>query len=158
MFKLTDTPSALPGSCYFCSSASRGSYVDTTCDIEFHGAVYVCDICVTEMARLLGFIPPVEAEALKYENQALFDLIKDQNKRLENCGEIIRGFTDLTDALAVDVDSLGSSHSVGHVAEQEPLPGTPDVGTGEGEASESGDDEGVAELSDDAESFLFNLT
>lgn len=158
MFKLTDTPSAIPGSCYFCGSASRNSYVDTGSSVEFHGAMYICVTCVLEMARLFDLASVEEVKALRVDNECYLQLVEEQNNRLKAAEEVINGYRNLNTSLVVDVNSFGSSHSVGYLAEQEPLPGAEDLGTGEGETSESGDDKGMAELSDDgAVSFALDL-
>lgn len=61
-------PQALPATCMFCPGSVRDRYIDTDYQIEFHGAVYICDECVVSMGRMIGMLSKEQAEHLIQEN------------------------------------------------------------------------------------------
>lgn len=61
-------PQALPACCIFCPGSVRDRYIDTELQIEFHGAVYICDTCILSMGRMIGMISKEQAEILILEN------------------------------------------------------------------------------------------
>lgn len=55
-FTHIDKPTALPGSCVFCGRASDpNGFIDTQCELEYHGALQVCYRCVKAMYDAFGF-------------------------------------------------------------------------------------------------------
>jgi hypothetical protein len=57
-FNVTNKIEALPGCCFICHSSNRNAYVDTGINIEYEGAIFICDTCMSEMAGLLNFLSP----------------------------------------------------------------------------------------------------
>lgn len=57
--------------CYTCGSGSRKHYVDLGIVIEYEGAVVLCTTCVGQLAALLGWITPKDAEKLEKAVAAL---------------------------------------------------------------------------------------
>lgn len=66
-FTHIDKPTALPGSCVFCGRAEDSNgFVDTQCELDFHGALQVCYRCVKAMYDAFGF--DASARAVINEN------------------------------------------------------------------------------------------
>lgn len=61
---VTTQPMALPGTCIMCPGSVRRLYVDTEVQIEWHGAVYICDECIKHMGHLIGMITQQEKDIL----------------------------------------------------------------------------------------------
>lgn len=139
-----------------CGSATRQRYIDTGLQFEFYGAVFICDLCLGEMARLLGFLEPDNVQALK--------------DRLEEALNDNYLLTRQVDGLRMAVDGLslargaGGTDTVGAalLAAQddsvEPSDGVDGVDPGAVGPPESLHDEGVAELSDDEGGNEFRLS
>lgn len=159
---LTTAPSALPGSCYLCGSASREAFVDLNTSIEFHGAFYLCNICVNEMAHLLGFTNPEKTSELLARIEELesekFELSR-QNAGYERALDGLR-FAGIDVALpvqqpvAVPVDHAPPA--------AEPSQGEDQLGSGEGTSPEPTDDPLLAgvhtgELSHGGSEFTLDL-
>lgn len=66
--KLLEIPVALPGSCYICGSASREYYIDLEVHVEFHGRMYLCNVCVGTINQLTGSATPEEVAQLVEAN------------------------------------------------------------------------------------------
>lgn len=153
--RLTYSPEALPGSCFVCGNASRESYIDTGVSLEFHGAVYLCNLCLAEAAHLLGFATPDEVTALKNTVSTLETKQYELRRQLDGLEMAINGFTLArgtggADSIS-DVDLVASS------ADDRTSQSSGDVGDGASESTESLHDQGVAELSNDGESSEFTL-
>lgn len=55
-FTHIDNPTALPGCCVFCGKATDpNGFVDTQCELEYHGALQVCYSCTKAMHDAFGF-------------------------------------------------------------------------------------------------------
>lgn len=157
-FKITDSPSAIPAACIFCPTSVRKWYIDTEYDIEYHGALYICNFCLQEMAGIAGYITPEHAETLKTINANLEDeniTLQGRLKALENSLGALLDSGYHNPSLT---NSDGDSDLGFEVDEQELLNPDDNVGTGEGETSESFDDEGMGELLPDVgDEFEFDL-
>lgn len=139
-------PPALPGACFKCSSGTRKRYLDWGAQWDFHGALYLCDECVIEMARLLGM--GTEEQFTKLN----FDLLTSREKINQLQGEIdalkksFNGLDELNEYFA-PAPASNSSLSVGSVDEGEELPdSTSGSSSGQEGLTEPLDDEGVDEL------------
>lgn len=151
---ITDNPLALPASCIFCPGSVREWYVDTEYDVEFHGALYICNKCLAEMGRLANFTTPEDTEAL---NKKIAHLEEDNfnlSTKVDGLERAINGMVDggyaRPGGARLGSDSLNVSAP--KMAEYPAQRTTEDVGVGTGAFAESSNDEGVAELSDDASS------
>lgn len=160
---LTHSPSALPGSCYLCGSASREAYVDTNRQVEFHGAMYLCNLCIAEMSQLLGFTTPDQAEGLRQELETTrVDLFNAQREAaglwkavdgLRNAGVCPDPVAHVhPDSVARMVVPSEASAKSDNSAERDAGSGTVDMGHGTGAAHESVHDENVGELRSDVSS------
>lgn len=153
--RLTDSPEALPGSCFICGNASRDSYIDTGISIEFHGAIYLCNTCLEEAAQLLGFIVPREAARLRLENDDYRTEIYNLKRQLDGLEMAVNGFT-----LARGVggfDPLPGFDLATGSTDQSSDDSNRDLGEGTREALEQVHDEGVAELPNDGKPTGFVL-
>ena len=162
---LVETPQALPGSCFFCGSASRESYVDTLKQVEFHGAMYICDLCLLDMARLVGLISPEETETLRKNNEKLKEVLFKRDQEIESLRRAVDGLTvarrysgtsDPVPELPVDLpEDLHANITGAHDSEER-------VDSGEEGVTEQASDEqldGVREsASDDKSSTNFKLS
>lgn len=55
-FTHINQPTALPGSCTMCGRATdENGFVDTSLELDFHGAIQVCYRCVKAMYDVFGF-------------------------------------------------------------------------------------------------------
>lgn len=71
-FRAVEVPTALPGHCFSCRN-HKGPFIDSGIQEDFLGAIYWCIDCVSEMARLFGFITPDQAEALRSQMQTYIE-------------------------------------------------------------------------------------
>lgn len=67
-FKPLDHLPLSPGVCLICSG-SVGPFIDTSRQLDFEGAVYICQGCIKEMAAQLGLNFVINAEEV--ENQVV---------------------------------------------------------------------------------------
>jgi len=80
-YQIMEHPGALPGCCFMCraDATNREWFVDIGLQIEFHGAAYICNMCLYEMARTVGWITPQEADVME---TSLKETLED-NARLQ---------------------------------------------------------------------------
>lgn len=77
-FPIFDYPPAAPGVCFFCNSSQNGPFADTGRNVQFYGAVYVCQACVAEISASM---PAKEentytlAEVLRWKQQLVEDVL-----------------------------------------------------------------------------------
>lgn len=96
-------PQALPGSCYLCGAASRDQFVDLETQVEFHGAMYLCDKCIIQMGDAVGMLSVkkrVELEKtlvkLKQDNEVL----EEERQSLKR---VLRGYDDVRAFISDDL-------------------------------------------------------
>ena len=109
-------PAALPGSCYLCNNASRDKYVDLETQVEFHGAMYFCDLCITELASLLNMLPSQEGQRLQLENLGLRTQVDSLKGEITGLKKVIDGYSDIRSNYAFgsgasDVDDSSEQRS-----------------------------------------------
>lgn len=149
--ELTYSPSALPGSCYFCGSGNREFYIDTNLSVEFHGAMYICNLCGNELALLMRYISHDEYKELKRQNESAHELVYQLRVKLDAAEEALRGLVNA----GYRYDNGDVIRSGGALLETVPgtegavSTGADELGEGEGTSSESSDDEDVGELRSD---------
>lgn len=157
--ELTYSPAALPGSCYFCGSGSREFYIDTKLSVEFHGAMYICNICADHIARLIRYIPHDDYKDLVAENEEMGEAAYQLRVQVDHLEAAIRGLTgagyglnnNVVDALNADfLETV--DEPVESVSE-----GTGELGERTGTPSESSDDKDVGKLRPDDSSDESNL-
>lgn len=109
-FPVVEAAKLMPGACFTCRS-HRGPFIDTQIDKPIQGRIYLCVLCVKEMARMFGMedVKPVQASP---------DLITK-----EDFEETVNGFRD---TLASGIDALSSYlASVGASVNEEAESGEP---------------------------------
>lgn len=110
------SPPALPGSCYMCSSASRERYIDMETQVEFHGAMYLCELCATLVGRMVGMLSVEEYGTLK-EQSVLQELqLLQRENQIRTLEKVIDGYDDVrvhfTGSLESPSDNLVPAVSV----------------------------------------------
>lgn len=146
-------PVALPGCCFFCSGATgREYFIDTARDVEFHGAIYICNLCIEEMAGMLGFITPDVADKLKIKVGQLESDVFKLTKKEAGLEVAIGGLVAAGMSRESAPSKLDGDVSLSEISTPEPQKREDSVGTGEGTAPEPLDDKGVDKLHPDASS------
>lgn len=153
--QVVHTLTALPGCCFICRASIRDSYIDTGVSIDYEGVFYICNECVNEMAHLHGYLSIDEYKDLRIQKEDLerqvFSLIKRLGE-LENIDRalVTAGYKRNDDGDIVRVG--GYSAESNEIAIQGVYISEESMGIGEGEVTESSDDEGVGELHSDESS------
>lgn len=153
---VTDAPAALPSSCIRCPGSTRKRYIDTDLHIEFHGAVYICDECVTEMGRLLGMLSADQAEDLFTDLSLRDSEVYELKRKVAGLEAAVRGLADAgfepvpqrrdPGILSSDVAGQGD---ISTGAESLAPSGADNLGEGAGTAPQPGDDEQLAGVRSD---------
>lgn len=68
-----ENPVALPGKCYYCGGVSKNHYIDTGIQIEFYGALYICNECFVTLADKMGYLNKNDVKNLLDEVSQLRD-------------------------------------------------------------------------------------
>lgn len=99
-FQVVVQPGALPACCLFCAgtpSEERAFFIDPNVAMEWHGAIYICKLCLFEMASTVGWADPT---AVKTMTERITDLEAESYSQAVT----IAGYHDLEEAL----DLLGA--------------------------------------------------
>lgn len=149
--EITYSPSALPGSCYFCGNGSREFYVDTKLSVEFHGAMYICNFCCEEIARLVKFIPHAEYKSLLADNEELSELTYQYKVRIDALEGALRDLANAGYRVADGsvIVSGGAVLETPSETRETVSDGEGELGAGTGTPTESGNDSDVGELRSD---------
>jgi hypothetical protein len=150
--QITYSPGALPGSCYFCGNGSREYYVDTGLSVEFHGAMYICNICATDIAHLIKFISPDEFKSIRQGKEELESINYELIKRVGVLEESLRELANAGYGTNSGGDVIRYGGALLETSEQSDKTisiGADELGEGEGASSESSDDENLGELRSD---------
>lgn len=169
-FPIVEQPGALPGSCLLCNGShteERNWFVDTQLQAEWHGAVYICKLCLIEMAETVGFATPPVVSALRetvLELQRQNFNLQTEVSAFHDMEKAIDSFARSRAARRHPSRSSDSSASTLHVhepdesTESDSSGGEDSLGAGEGTPPESVDGEGVVELRPDAISTEFKFS
>lgn len=140
---------ALPGTCIFCPGSVRDRFVDTGIQVEWYGAIIICEQCVTSMGQQFGMVTRGQVsnlEAIMLEKVDEIFSLQTQLATLEGVRNALAAggwvAPDGTGVLAVPSPARSGDDGVA------PPPGS-DVGTQGGAAPEQVHDEGLAELRSD---------
>ena len=91
-------PQLPPGMCFICEQSNPVRYVDTYRDFEgvvrerLDGRKYVCEECVEDLSKHLGFVTPARAQELEDRLKQAGDLITALRKE-------VGAYQDIKDAL-----------------------------------------------------------
>lgn len=152
--QVVQTLLALPGQCFLCGSADRKEFIDTERQLEFHGAVYICDECVAIMTQMLRYPTPEAYRRAIRDADTMGQRVLEMTIRINRAKEALNGVR-LPDHPAVDNGSVVAPLDEGHDEESpstdrvdEPAAPGGEVGldSREGSPPEPDDDEGVGEL------------
>lgn len=147
--ELMPEPMALPGCCFKCRAGSnnRDFFIDFEFSFDMHGAVYICNECVLEMAHAAGYIAPDEARKLMFEANFFKAEAEDLQTKVFGLEQAIDGLRIA--GRSVGVDPRADADVPPSDDDSESPEGTGQLVEGEGESPEPVHDEGMAELSDD---------
>lgn len=93
-------PFLAPGMCFICELSNPVRYVDTFRDFEgvvrerLDGRKYVCEECVTEFAKHLGFVTPKDRDKF-------YEQIKHMSAEIAELQKELKAFRELNAALDV---------------------------------------------------------
>lgn len=157
--EIVTTPQALPGCCFICGSATRKYYIDTGRSLDFHGAVYFCSECLTEIAHLAGFLSPEASNKLKIEFSKLETQVYELTKRETGLENAIRGMA-AAGYRNGDVPNGNGNPDLSIEKSESESQGTENsLGVGEGETVKQGNDENMGKLrSNDEPASTFDLS
>lgn len=86
-YRILNVPDVQPGKCANCGSSKPDgrSYVDFGLDVAWYGTVFICSLCLLDIARNAKLFEEVENE-LSFANELLEErqALLDQGERLEN--------------------------------------------------------------------------
>lgn len=147
--ELMPEPMALPGCCFRCRAGSnnRDFFIDFDFSMEFHGAVYICNECLAEMAHEAGYILPDEARNYKFQVSTLMEENAELHTKIFGLEQAIDGLRIAGRSTGVIPES--DAVDLVHPAAEGSFPGQDELDFGTGESPEPLHDEGMAELSDD---------
>lgn len=80
-FTIMDSPIKKPGVCALCTSPGGDGrqFVDFGKSVEWYGVVYFCTFCISEAAKLLGFVSPEEVKVKNTQINGLNDILGETN-------------------------------------------------------------------------------
>jgi hypothetical protein len=148
-FRITNAPEALPGSCFLCSTASREFFVDTGMQVEFHGAFYICNECLAEMARLVGFETPGNVMALRATKDSLEKKVFDLTRDIDALERVVDGYSRLgrTSNSGIITDtSVLQQLPFDSLSDERASEGEASLGDGTSESPESSNESGMADV------------
>lgn len=143
-FQLLPSPVAIPGKCAVCGTSTR-PVVDFGMTLEFYGAVYLCETCLTEAARAIGMVSISEYNEAKEGSSQSFS----ENLLARDMVAIPRGQYDALSVALRNLSSLILPVSFGGltVVESPPIDPEPnlfDATEGDAGIFSSGGDESIA--------------
>jgi len=95
-------PPALPGQCYLCAVATRNRYVDLETQVEFYGAMYLCELCIAEMGQKLGMATEEQVTDLNFKLVGLYEKLEHSYKEIETLKGVLNGYDDVRSFLGSD--------------------------------------------------------
>jgi hypothetical protein len=127
--------------------------------MEFHGAVYFCSECLSEIAIQAVYAPPELRRKLESRIETLEKAVYELTVANEGLEEAVNGLRRVrsTSVMPVTLDSSGV-HSSSQMAEQPASAGETPVAEGEGNSPESVHGEGSSSVPDSSESSDFSLS
>lgn len=150
MLTVVEAPHLPPGSCWFCRSANRDTFVDTSRSDDFLGQCYICDQCIREMANLYGFMDPVQAKSLQETLERYEQRLKESDIKQQHLEAIVDSFTALrgqpNHPLGSGPDPVVTTPVHTEKSTYPALTSGNEVADGEGKTAEPVHDEGMVKL------------
>jgi transcription elongation factor Elf1 len=101
-FKILPAPAALPTKCIACGCSTK-PVVDFACDIDWYGAVYFCEDCIVEAARMFGMVSTEQYNKVFDEAQRLNSNMKDATNTIEDA---VREINERVHLLSADIGTV----------------------------------------------------
>lgn len=149
-----------PGTCLICGSPEK-PVLDFNLNIPRFGRLYFCDECVTEMARVIGYVPATELRMVYPPMNEIKRVAEELTAGLKDAGDTI---TSLLSAASIDLhnslvpvvvsEQPAQEPDVNPVAEPETQPS--DDGQNAGTVSDEGSD-GVSSSSSNEPGSVFEF-
>lgn len=106
----------LPATCVACRKSANGvtKFLDFQADVDYYGAIVICEDCAREMLDVLGFVPVALVESLRdrLEIQKIeLNTVREENERLRGAFDsilVVRPDIDVP----VCMDDEGSNESI----------------------------------------------
>lgn len=146
--QILDFPVANPGKCYYCGGVDKEQYLDTGIQIEFYGALYICNECFRAIANKMNYISPLQhvdlqdkVESLTQDREALEFKLMALEQALNSLKAA--GFHD------PDSDSVSNNKLV-HPSNRVSDPALPFESVSEGEGNVESEGDGTSESLDES--------
>lgn len=140
-------PPALPGCCYLCGSGTRARFIDLETQVEFHGAMYLCETCIVEMAVQLGMEVEKKVTKLKFENLSMHTELSRAHEEINDLKKALNdGLADLQPYLNAESKPPDFSGDSSLSEGEESPTGEGGMERGQEGSAEPTNDEGVGEL------------
>lgn len=112
-FKPLDHLPLSPGVCFICSGGV-GPFIDTSRQLEFEGAIYICLGCVKEMAAQLGlnFMLNEEEVELRIAQARIEGEEHGELAMMGKFSEFVSNYADRSDRADADVPSVSHDNPV----------------------------------------------
>lgn len=110
-YQVTDVPMYKPGKCANCGSAKNDGrrYVDFGLEVDWYGTVFLCGLCLKDVAQTMGLFAELEAEIEKLKKTSFdIDVLREQGFHLQDT--VLKTFEEVKEYHA-RVHSLGDSSS-----------------------------------------------
>ena len=153
--QVVQAPPTLPGSCAICGTAQHEQgFIDPQLFIEWHGGIYFCWSCVSEMASIFDFIDPEKGKQLIAkieEQQATILRLSADKHHLEKALEHLNSLSNGNGAEPVSVtepEPVPDENTDDVTAEADKL--LAEISSGQGSDNPDADEPSVSEGSDDA--------
>lgn len=99
-----------PGCCFVCQVGTRQEgYVNLDVYYDYEGQMYICVLCLKEVASLAGFLLPEESEFLQQRSEAVAEELASVKEQLDHANERLSHYDGVFRSVALSVapdDSL----------------------------------------------------
>lgn len=148
--QIVNAPVAAPGVCILCGSASdeNRKFIDFGKQLDWYGAVYLCTLCMLDVAEAIGYISKLH-----------FDSLNLAHKKLQaEYAQLEAKYKTVKDALGALLDN--PSDPIGSIAgpvvsdvdePESPTPAIDSTAATTTAANESSDIEGIDDFFDDTD-------
>lgn len=123
-----------PGCCVICQVGTRQEgYIDLDTFFDYEGRLYLCLVCLGELASTAGFLLPQETEFLRTNSERVADELTDVKEKLANAERRLASYDDVLRPLATAI--YGGNADEGDESTEQPIAA---VGTSAVDASKRG--------------------
>lgn len=153
---IREWPDVPPSKCIVCGANHRRDgrkYIDFGLNIKMYGAVYFCTICVSEAAKMLGYLNPLDAQKLEEDWEAKnteVDGLKDQNDKFRRALSELDFLGNIRDAVSNDVADPDEGTSSMADSDNESVNAVERSEDDNARSNESSNEQGPSDVPDDA--------